>query len=1188
MASAIMSGTVIYYDALRELALENTLDKLSTAEKDILVKADRGPTSHEEYEKVFRTVTAQVDRQVDWFLRDRMRAGKSATFYLTAPGGEQVAGSDNARSYFAFVPRLTDHITLLPGGRMPQEQALNDPGQPLALEGIIPAEAARLFGLEVGDRLSTIPYWEDAIPYASVVVSGIFERNDAEEEIWHLDDTILKAATSGNFKTVPVFISETTFMEELGGAFRDLDSTYVWLLSVDEGKLNADNTSNARIGITDMGRRLGANLFSYRQITSLDDALEEYDERLFFSKLPMFIILILIAVVILYYVVTLSSLVVEQQRAEIALLRSRGATSAQVLAVFVLEGATIAIIAVVVAPLLAATIISLLGLTPAFSGLSGTGLLNVNISRGAYLMSALGGLLSFAALMIPAVQASRIEVVRHRQQASRPSAEPFFQRFYLDVMLLVVSIFLFRQLTEQGSVVATGVFGEVAESHLSLAVPALVLVATAMVLLRLFPLAIRFLSGDSPVLLHLVAAGAIGMLAPSIAVNSGFEGNGPSWLAQEAFLLALAGAYWATYRSQRTDLKLGGMALQGALVASILYIGPDLPLSRVFAPLLIAIVPAQVVFIFLRTFALRAPVGFTLGLWQMARNPTHYARLSLLLILMAGLGIFAASFGGTLNRSFEERALYASGAEIRLEGLILNSSGSSRPLVESYKEIAGVKEATPAVRGWGTDLSRLLGTSYLMLAVDKDVFPDIAWFRDDFADRSVPGLLRSLGSPDLPQGIELPIDARTVGVVVKADRPHQGIVIAARMRDSNDRYFTHYLGVLRSIEWLRLETPLDRPGRFGRNRLRPTPPLTLVSLSIHETNSLGRLRAGSVIIDEINVTTLAGGLQVIESFDDLDAWNVLRTVPEAASDSLQGTSNPELGLGGGATFIWSDGTPLTSRGIYHGPLLPPLPVLANKEFIEESDHSLGDVFNVSVRGHRVPVQLVDTVDYFPTLDTINESYLIADLPSLSRYANLEAVASELRPNEMWISTETNGNGRDHLLSLLQENEPFPVNTVHDRVQFLADSQVDPLVEAGWRALLFMAFAAILILSGLGFLVHAYVAFRSREVQFALMRTIGFSKRQLIVLVWLEQALVIVAGMALGTWMGGRLGAIVMPYLGHDDQGSQVLPPFVMEINWSALLTTYAAMAFIFALITWGLVWFIQRISLQRILRLGEM
>ena len=33
---------------------------------------------------------------------------------------------------------------------------------------------------------------------------------------------------------------------------------------------------------------------------------------------------------------------------------------------------------------------------------------------------------------------------------------------------------------------------------------------------------------------------------------------------------------------------------------------------------------------------------------------------------MSGLGIFAASFGGTLERSFRERVLYSSGSDLRL------------------------------------------------------------------------------------------------------------------------------------------------------------------------------------------------------------------------------------------------------------------------------------------------------------------------------------------------------------------------------------------------------------------------------------------------------------------------------------------------------------------------------------------
>jgi ABC-type antimicrobial peptide transport system permease subunit len=266
----------------------------------------------------------------------------------------------------------------------------------------------------------------------------------------------------------------------------------------------------------------------------------------------------------------------------------------------------------------------------------------------------------------------------------------------------------------------------------------------------------------------------------------------------------------------------------------------------------------------------------------------------------------------------------------------------------------------------------------------------------------------------------------------------------------------------------------------------------------------------------------------------------------------------------------------------------PVSVLASRSFIRQTGHSIGEEFEVSVRGHRVQIKLADTVDFFPTLDTFNESFLISDLDSLTRYANLDATASELRPNEMWVSTKAQGTDRALLIGTLSSDNPFLHRQVTDRVDVLADSQVDPLIEAGWRALLFMAFGAVLILSCLGFLVHSYVSFRNREVQFALMRTIGFSMGQLTMLVWLEQMLVIIAGLALGTWMGGRLGAIIMPFLAHDDRGGQVLPPFVLEVNWVTLAITYGAMVFVFAIIILGMILFIRRISLQRILRLGEM
>ena len=89
------------------------------------------------------------------------------------------------------------------------------------------------------------------------------------------------------------------------------------------------------------------------------------------------------------------------------------------------------------------------------------------------------------------------------------------------------------------------------------------------------------------------------------------------------------------------------------------------------------------------------------------------------------------------------------------------------------------------------------------------------------------------------------------------------------------------------------------------------------------------------------------------------------------------------------------------------------------------------------------------------------------------------------------------------------------------------------------------------------------------------------------LLWMEQILVIVTALILGSWMGGRLAAIIMPFLAHNDFGHSVLPPFVIEVDWGNLIAAYLFMGIFFTLVMMVMVWFANKLSIQRTLRLGE-
>ena len=1094
LASTIISGTVIYFDALRDLALNQALEKSDDQELDILITGDRGPTTRSEHALLSGLVGRYVDSRVGHIVQGTIHAGKTPTMFLTQPGKEHEAGKYNSRSYFAFVRSLEDHVTILPGGRFPRNGLLSSPGETPRIEAIVQRDVAITFGLDVGDSMSAIPFWSDATPVISVVIAGIFDKNDFDDDIWYLEEKVLDASTGSSFRTAAFYLSETGYLDGLGPTFSRLSTTYAWLLDVDNDRVTARNAGAVLDSLEDLTSQLTAVTSGHSQKTALAGALREYDRKLFFSKLPMYVVMIFISVVILYYVVTLSALAIEERRNEVALLRSRGATPSQMLAVFALEGFTIVVLAVAAGPLLAAAVTSFLGLTPAFSGLTGGERLEVSLSLPAYLMSALGGVLSFAAVMAPAVQASRMNVTRQRQSAARPATTPVFQRYYVDVLLVVVSIYLFRQLGQQGSVVAKEVLGDVAVDQLLLALPGLMLVAAGMALLRLFPLA---------------------MTAAS------------------------------------------------------------------------------------RTLSRLLPAGLAMGVWQMARNPTHYARLSLLLILTAGLGIFASSFGATLARSFEERILYSTGSDIRVQGIkpvyrtrwdYTRQYGLNRVLpqrhravITPYERFTKVDALSPVLRDRGSEMGKTFGTSYEMLAVDPETVLDVAWFRDDFADKPITELIAGLPSEAQPSGILMPDEAYIIGARVKANRPHPSLRFTARLQNAQGQFTTYTLGTLDSDQWVDLEASLQ----FGvRQSMQLSRPLNLVSLRIEETGDR-RLQAGSILIDDVWAIDAWTGKTVLEGFDGVDGWTVMRASPDAGSDTLR-QSDATYNGSATALFSWSEGSAGTARGVFRGSTSEHVPVLASTSFARATGRGEGEEFEVSVSGFRVPVRLAATVDLFPTMTAQDEKFLVADLNSLTRYANMAAYSRELLPNEMWISSSTTGEERAELVKALGNARNVTSSIVFDRSIRLDEAQVDPLVEAGWRALLFLAFSAVLLLSCLGFAIHAYVSFRNRQLQFALLRTVGLSGRQMLAMIWLEQILVVAVGMALGMWMGGRLGATIMPFLGHDDWGTRVIPPFVMEVDWNTLAVTYGAMVLVFAIITLGLLWLIHRISLHRVLRLGEM
>ena len=182
---------------------------------------------------------------------------------------------------------------------------------------------------------------------------------------------------------------------------------------------------------------------------------------------------------------------VERQQTEIALLRGRGASIRQIVLVYLIEGALLGVPCILLAPFLGVLFTRLLGLTPVFHSVTHGHLISAHVDPLSFALAALGVSLSIASLLIPALLAAGFSGITLRRRHGRPSAS-IVRRYYLDLGLVAICGILLWELRSRGSVYTPGTSGGLSSDPLLLLAPTLLTLAIAALILRIYPLLLRF------------------------------------------------------------------------------------------------------------------------------------------------------------------------------------------------------------------------------------------------------------------------------------------------------------------------------------------------------------------------------------------------------------------------------------------------------------------------------------------------------------------------------------------------------------------------------------------------------------------------------------------------------------------------------------------------------------------------
>jgi hypothetical protein len=190
----------------------------------------------------------------------------------------------------------------------------------------------------------------------------------------------------------------------------------------------------------------------------------------------------------LYTLTTFTSFVVDRSQVELATLSARGASAWQIAAVFGLENLILALpAALLLGPALAQGVIRL---WRASTG----GVVTITMSPEAWLLSGVAAGLGWLALVLPVFLAARRSFAEWQHRHARPAQLSAAQERYLDLYLLAFGGLLYWQLNRTGSFVMRRLGNTQLADPLLLIGPSLLLVAVAMVSLRILPYLLRLMA----------------------------------------------------------------------------------------------------------------------------------------------------------------------------------------------------------------------------------------------------------------------------------------------------------------------------------------------------------------------------------------------------------------------------------------------------------------------------------------------------------------------------------------------------------------------------------------------------------------------------------------------------------------------------------------------------------------------
>lgn len=491
-AVGTLSSIPLYADAAQNRILQGELTETGTYRPPFAfmwryVGSWNGSLNQDAYQPVDSYLKEQAANIIGLPIEQTVRHVSSDKMRLFAGQGSGFNENEPLIwSSVAFITGMEAQVTLLEG-TFPSSDAQN-----AATEVAVSQSLAEQLGIQVGEQYTLLT---DKQKQINVTVSGIWIATDPTAAFWFYPPESLNEL---------LITSEGQFWQQVAAQLELPVGTAVWYLILDGRSVRPSNVAALLQNTQMVDARVNALRNGITLEASPVETLQSYTQ---FAGLLIFTLTLFsipIIGLVFCFVVLIAGMVVRRDQSEIAIMRSRGVTRQQIFVIYLLQGVLLGLVGLGVGLLLGKWIAQMMGRTQSFLDANlfaqfGQDLVTI-ISPTTLLYAAFAVLLTLLALLLPALRSSKETIVSLREQQARDVSSPVWQRYFLDMLLLIPLAYGWYQLGRQNRVAMLNNSSDPFSNPLLFLIPILFCLSLGLVALRFVPLILRGLAGMATLL----------------------------------------------------------------------------------------------------------------------------------------------------------------------------------------------------------------------------------------------------------------------------------------------------------------------------------------------------------------------------------------------------------------------------------------------------------------------------------------------------------------------------------------------------------------------------------------------------------------------------------------------------------------------------------------------------------------